>query len=282
MYTVNGDKMIIYIDILVIVNIYITYFTLKATSAILHLRCRTSRLIVASLLGGFSAIAATFNLNFLLSVIVRFTTTTAITIIAFGFSGIKSLLFRSAVNIASATLVCGITIMLREYTGSEIFGAANGYPYFNISAMTLIIATTAAYMAITVFRRIADRPAKNETVELKIRHNGRTAVISAFSDSGNNLRDYLTGKPVIICRRDKIENLFPMSAEWDEDIPSGARLIPFSSVGGSGVITAFRPDSVIICRDGKEEKSVDALIGTGGTGLENEEFDAIFNPKILI
>ena len=279
MYTVSGDRMIIYVDILVIVNIYITYFTLKATSAILHLRCRTSRLIVASLLGGFSAIAATFNLNFLLSVIVRFTTTTAITIIAFGFSGIKSLLFRSAVNIASATLVCGITIMLREYTGSTVFNATGGYPYLNISVMTLIIATTLTYTALTIFRRICDKPTTGELIELTIKKDGKTVKLSAFPDSGNNLKDFLTGCPVIVCRKEKLDGIF--TAENTEMLPSGTRIIPFSSVGGNGFITAFRADAVTAQYKGTE-KNINALIGTGNNALENESFDAIINPKILI
>ena len=51
--------------------------------------------------------------------------------------------------------------------------------------------------------------------------------------------------------------------------------------GGSGIITAFRPDSVTVNRGG-EIKKIDALIGTGGDLSEKEDFDAILNPKILI
>lgn len=273
--------MIIYADILVIINIYITYFSLKATARILHLGYKTKRIIAAAVLGGISALSAVIPLSFIPSVLIRFALTSAITIVAFGFPGIKTLVFRSMVNLASATLVCGITILLRECTGSDIFGAARGYPYMNISAVTLILATTVVYITITVFRRISDKPMENEIVKLKICHKGKTAEISAFSDSGNNLRDYITGKPVIICRKDKICELIP-DYDNEDDFSPCTRLIPFSSVGGSGIITAFSPDSVTVCRSDGREKTVDVLIGTGGESLRNEKFDAILNPKILI
>ncbi len=274
--------MIIYVDVLVIVNIYITYFTLKAAAKLLHLGYKTARLTLASVLGGFSALTAVIPMGFLPAFIIRFILTSAINIIAFGFTGVKPLIIRSCITIATAALVCGGAILLREWTGSSFFGAAGGYAYFNISVMTLIISTTAVYIILTVFRRLSDRPAEGEMIKLSICHNNRTAVINAYPDSGNNLRDFLTGLPVIVCRKEKIRELLPLDYEEKTDnIPSGVRLIPFTSVGGNGIITAFRPDSVTVNRGG-EIKKIDALIGTGGDLSEKEDFDAILNPKILI
>lgn len=274
--------MIIYVDVLIVINTYITYFTLKATAKLLHLGYSTKRLIGASVLGGASAVTAVLSLNFPLAVLIRFALTTLITVTAFGFSGMKPLVLRSAVNIVSASLVCGAAIFLREVTGNSFFNAAGGYAYLDISIITLIFSTTAVYILITLFRRISDKPSQGELITVKIRHNNKTAVIAAYPDSGNNLRDFLTGMPVIICRKDKIEGIIPTDYKDGEAIPCGTRLIPFSSVGGSGFITAFRPDYVSVKRENGCEKAVDVLIGTGGMGLENEEFDAILNPKILI
>ncbi len=270
--------MVIYVDILIIVNIYITYFTLKSTARILHLGYKAERIIAAAVLGGFSAVTAVIPLSFLPAVLLRFSLTTIITLTAFGFTGIRQLVFRSLINIASATLVCGVVILLRECTGNSIFGTAGGYAYLDVSALTLVFATTAVYTVLSLFRRATDKPSENEIIKLRICSKGKTVVISAFSDSGNNLRDFVTGKPVIICRKDKICDLIPCTSD---ELPQGLRLIPFTSVGGSGIITAFRPDSVTVCRSNGEEKQVDVLIGTGG-GLEKENFDAILNPKILI
>ncbi len=274
--------MVIYIDVLIVVNAYITYFTLKATARLLHLGYKTGRLIAASLLGGISAAAAAVPMGFLPSVLLRALITAGLTTLAFGFSGLKPLFMRIFINIAGSALICGGAILLRELTGSSIFGAAGGYPYFNISVLTLIAASTGVYIALTVFRRICDRPDEGSLIKITVKKNGKTAEISAFPDSGNNLSDFLTGLPVIVCRKEKFEELFPLGeAESGSPLPSGTRLIPFSSVGGNGIITAFKPDS-LTAETKNGEKSIEALIGTGGRPLENESFDAIINPKILI
>ncbi len=273
--------MIIYLDVLMAVNVYITYFTLKATARLLHLGYSTGRLIFASVLGGISALTAVFPVNFFGAMLIRAATTSAVTIAAFGFPGVKPMLIRCTVNIAGGALVCGAAILLREFTGSDLFGAAAGYAYINVSVMTLILATTAVYIAITLFHRFSDKPAQDEIINVKISNNGKTAVVRAFPDSGNNLRDFLTGLPVIVCRKEKIAELFPFEKDI-ETVPKGARLLPFSSVGGEGVITAFRADSITVYRENGTEKTVDVLIGASENALTDEQFDAILNPKILI
>lgn len=273
--------MVIYLDVLMAVNVYITYFTLKATARLLHLGYKTGRLIFASVLGGISALAAVLPVNFIGAILIRAATTSAVTIAAFGFPGLKPMVIRCGVNIAGGAFICGAAILLREFTGSDLFGAAAGYAYFNISVMTLILATTAVYIAITLFRRFSDRPAQDEIINVKISNNGKTAVVRAFPDSGNNLRDFFTGLPVIVCRKEKIAELFPFEEE-SGTIPKGARILPFSSVGGDGVITAFRAESITLCRENGTEKTVDVLIGASENALADESFDAILNPKILI
>lgn len=274
--------MVIYLDVLIVVNAYITYFTLKATARLLHLGYKTGRLIAASLIGGISAAAAAVPMGFLPSVLLRAVITAGLTTLAFGFSGVKPLLMRIFINVAGSALICGGAILLKELTGSSVFGAAGGYPYFNISVLTLIAATTGVYIALTLFRRICDKPDEGSLIKITVKKNGKTAEISAFPDSGNNLRDFLTGLPVIVCRKEKYEELFPLRAAEDgAPLPSGTRLIPFSSVGGSGIITAFKPD-LLTAETKNGKKHIEALIGTGDEALKAEEFDAVINPKILI
>lgn len=271
--------MVIYLDVLIIVNIYITYFTLKATAKLLHIGYNPKRLILASVLGGIFSLTAVLRAGLIPLILLRTLLTFIITVTAFGFPDIGGLFLRMLINIGGSTVICGISIMLREYTGSTVFNATGGYPYLNISVMTLIIATTLAYTALTIFRRICDKPTTGELIELTIKKDGKTVKLSAFPDSGNNLKDFLTGCPVIVCRKEKLDGIF--TAENTEMLPSGTRIIPFSSVGGNGFITAFRADTVTAQYKGTE-KNINALIGTGNNALENESFDAIINPKILI
>lgn len=270
--------MVIYLDVLVVINFCITYFSLKASARLLHAGYRTGRLIAASVTGGFSSLTALLTLDFLPSFLLKLVLTAVITLIAFGWGGFSAFSFRTLVTAVTGALVCGVTIMLRELTGSSFFGAAGGYPYLDISVLHLVIATTAVYIIMSLYRRISDKPHNGAMIKLTIKKNGNTAQLIAYPDSGNNLRDFLTGLPVIVCRRDKISGIMP---DFSRN-PKGVRIIPFSSAGGSGFITAFRADSVTVHRENGQEMQIDALVGTKEELFENESFDAVINPKIIV
>lgn len=268
--------MTVYVDVLIILNAYISYFTLKASAGLLHIGYKLPRIIIASVFGGAISLTALIPLDIFGSFILRLILTVIMSALAFGFSEIKKLLLRSAITAAAGSLICGAVILLREYTGNSFFNLARGYVYLDISILTLIVSTTAVYIAITLFRRFLDKPLENEIFELEIRHKGRTVILNAFADSGNSLNDFLTGLPVIICKSEKINGFIP-TTEVNDEIPKGLRLIPFSSVSGGGIVKAFRPEYISI-----NKKEINALIGTNEGALENESFDAIFNPKIII
>ena len=270
--------MVIYLDVLMAVNFLITYFSLKAAARLLHAGYSTRRLIAASVFGGISSLSAVIPLGFVASLLLKISLTAVITFIAFGFGGISSFSLRTLVTAVTGTLVCGTTILLRELTGSSFFGAAGGYPYFDISVFHLIISTTAVYIIISIYRRICYKPQKGELIKLVIKKGGNTAEITAYPDSGNNLRDFLTGLPVIVCRKDRLKSIMPDFSEP----AAGIRLIPFSSVGGNGVIAAFRADSIVAYRENGAKTQIEALIGSYENSLVNESFDAVINPKIIV
>lgn len=270
--------MVIYLDVLAAINFCITYFSLKGTARLLHAGYGTGRLIAASAFGGLSSLTALLSFDFIASFLLKTALTAVITLIAFGFGSVSIFSLRTLITAITGALVCGITVMLRELTGSSFFASAGGYPYLDISVLHLVISATAAYLLISLFRRISDKPQSREMIKLVIKKNGRTAEILAYPDSGNNLRDFLTGLPVIVCRRDRINAILPDISENSK----GIRIIPFSSAGGEGTVIAFRADSITVHRENGQKIRIDALIGTGADGLENENFDAVINPKIII
>lgn len=273
--------MTVYVDVLIILNAYISYFTLKAAAGLLHIRYKISRIIAASVFGGIISLTALIPLDIFGGLALRLVLTTLMSLLAFGIADIKKLLLRSIVTAAAGALICGVVMFLREYTDNNFFSLARGYVYLDISVLTLILSTTAVYITLSLFRRFLDKPLDSEVFKIEIRNKNHTVTLNAFADSGNSLTDFLTGLPVIICKSEKISDIKPTS-ETSEEIPKGVRLIPFSSVGGNGLIEAFRPELIIIHKSNGDKKEVNVLIGSGKGTLENESFDAIFNPKILI
>lgn len=111
-------------------------------------------------------------------------------------------------------------------------------------------------------------------VPVEIHHGNKRIVLTALVDTGNTLRDPVSGCPVLVVDGSVGERLLGLSpsqiATPVETMSSGAyigvRLIPYSAVGqNSGMLLGMRVDKLYIC--GKEEDMILAFapqkIGNG-------------------
>ncbi len=276
--------MIVYIDVLIVINIYITYFTLRAAAGMLHTRLRTGRLAAASVSGGFTALAALAGLPILLSLLLKSALTVLIVLIAFGIGKPAETLLRSFLCIAVSMLICGAAALIHEFAQTDFVFSANGYPYLDISALVLVISSAVIYGVLSLWRRFTDSPSDSVRIPLTVTLHGITVTLSAIADSGNFLRDFLTGRPVILCRADAAQPVLPPNVRaylsGSTDDLTGIRLIPMTTAAGQSLAAAFRPDS-ITAETPYGRKRLDALIAVSDGALENEDFDALINTKLL-
>ena len=134
----------------------------------------------------------------------------------------------------------------------------------------------------------------------------------ALIDTGNELIEPISRRPVIVAEFDKIRSLLPdevvrlYEQDAQDDLTALAssftqggmntriRLIPFSSVGKNGVIAGFRPDKVEVeravqrkGRGGRKQQgiavavAVEAIIGICDFKLSDDgEYNALMSPSI--
>lgn len=215
-----------------------------------------------------------------------------IAFVAFGYTGFRayavSVLFLMLVSfVFSGLMLC---VWLFAAPMKMLF--INGTVYFGIDTMTIILSTCAAYGVVRIIRYILDKNGKTDgKYTVIIKNNGRECRLSALADSGNGMVDCFSGLPVIVCRRDMCADVSPPAIEMIENnsdisdigtqMIKGVRIMPFSTVGKGGLICMFKAESVVIDDETNEEKyPVNALIGIVIGG--RQEYEAIFNPKILV
>lgn len=92
----------------------------------------------------------------------------------------------------------------------------------------------------------------NKYVPIELSYGGKTVTLTALRDTGNTLRDPITGKRVLIVSADVAQNLTGLteSALYDpvgalEMLP-GLRLIPYQTVGNAGFLLALSMEQVKI------------------------------------
>lgn len=285
--------MVIYLDVLILINLYVTYFQILAVSVFTHRKSIWYRKLSAAGIGAVASLSIFIPQEMVLTLtLLKIFLCALIAFVAFGYTGFRayavSVLFLMLVSfVFSGLMLC---VWLFAAPMKMLF--INGTVYFGIDTMTIILSTCAAYGVVRIIRYILDKNGKTDgKYTVIIKNNGRECRLSAFADSGNGMVDCFSGLPVIVCRRDMCADVSPPAIEMIENnsdisdigtqMIKGVRIMPFSTVGKGGLICMFKAESVVIDDETNEEKyPVNALIGIVIGG--RQEYEAIFNPKILV
>ncbi len=127
--------------------------------------------------------------------------------------------------------------------------------------------------ALAILCRVGLRGGGREKVPVTVTYGGRTVRVLALHDTGNALRDPITGETVTVLSPTLGERLgIPVAALRD---PAGAmlpgmRLIPARTVGGGGLLAAVRCDSVAI-----GGRAVGKLVAFAREDFGNGEYQAL-------
>ena len=285
--------MVIYLDVLILINLYVTYFQILAVSVFTHRKSVWYRKLSAAGIGAVASLSIFIPQEMVLTLtLLKIFLCALIAFVAFGYTGFRayavSVLFLMLVSfVFSGLMLC---VWLFAAPMKMLF--INGTVYFGVDTMTIILSTCAAYGVVRIIRYILDKNGKTDgKYTVIIKNNGRECRLSALADSGNGMVDCFSGLPVIVCRRDMCADVSPPAIEMIENnsdiseigtqMIKGGRIMPFSTVGKGGLICMFKAESVVIDDETNEEKyPVNALIGIVIGG--RQEYEAIFNPKILV
>ena len=102
-------------------------------------------------------------------------------------------------------------------------------------------------------------------VELKV--DGNAVILPAMVDTGNLLRDPVTGQPVLVVPRKAAGLLFPAVEDMDDlrALPLGFRLLNVRTAAGAALLPMFRPDE---CRLYLNGRAVEARLLVAVAGAE--------------
>lgn len=165
----------------------------------------------------------------------------------------------------------------------------------------LAVAVILARRGVAMLRSKWNREEFHTTVEVWV--GGRNCRFPALIDTGNDLREPISGLPVVVADYHSLCPLFPESLRnlyahcgddaiellkgmekssvgggWSQRL----RLVPFSSVGRKyGMLPGFRADRVVITEAGQKHL-VQAVICIGSKGFcGGQAYRAVLNPELL-
>ncbi|MBQ9083630.1 MAG: sigma-E processing peptidase SpoIIGA [Clostridia bacterium] len=239
--------MVIYADILVALNALIDYFLLRSCGAIRRMPLKRGRLLCASLLGGVAALQIFLPVRGVWAILLSAGSGILLCATAFGFGGmwnfLRNVLCLMGLSFACSAGMYGLWFFLRP----EGMYWHNGYVYFDISPMEFVVLTLLTYALLTVGWRVLQRRDRREGRVLRIRltHSGRSVCGRGLVDSGNLLREPLSGCPVVVVDETLLAEIQPQILHPEQLTPTeavqeGFRMVQFQTMHSDGCMAACR------------------------------------------
>ncbi len=236
---------VIYADVLVIINLYVTYFLLLCASFLSHEKPERSRLVLSSFFGGFYALLILIpDVNAFFTVVIKIGAVILPPFIAFGCRSARVFLRLAVSYLVCSFVFAGLMFALWYFVCPSGMFYDGSVVYFDIDVLTLVVFTVVCYGFMRGFEFIfRSRAPVNTIFYCKASVRGKQYNLKAFLDTGNSLCDPFSGKPVIIACRE----IF--SADFDFDNPSaeeGFRFVLCNTVSGKSLLPALSPDSITV------------------------------------
>lgn len=249
----------VYLDLVMGLNFLVDFLLLLGANALSGYPASPGRAALAALVGGlYGGVCLLPGFSFLGSTLWRLVVLAVMAAIAFGLS--RSALRRGVLFVLLSMALGGIALGLGNGGAGSLAAAAAG---------------VAALCAVG-FR---GRAGTQNYVRVELEWDGKKRTLTALQDTGNTLRDPVTGQNVLVAGADVAWELLgltegqlrdPVASMVTAGIP-GLRLIPYRAVGQSaGMLLAVKMDRVRV--DGKEQGGIVAF---APQRMGNEGFEAL-------
>ena len=278
---------------LVLLNLFVTFFLLRATARLTGRDPRKGRLLLGSLLGGIYSLLILLELSALELTAIKLLMGVSLAFAVFwrpkerwkAFG--KTVLCFFLVNFIFA----GFMQALWTFAAPAGMAYRNGVAYFNISALTLAASTIAAYLVISLAAFLLNkRSRRQDLAELTVTLRGQQALLTGFVDTGNKLCDVFTGLPVIVCEYqaiqpvlpERIRDFFREPADFsfqgmeESGLTVFMRMIPVEAVSGEACLPGFRPDGLLV-----DSVPRQAMIAVTNRPLSDGRYQALIGPSLV-
>lgn len=177
--------MVIYIDLLIIFNFIYDFLIIKVISIVLKRNTNNKKIILSSLMGELSILHLILNYNYIFLLVCKIILSSLMLVIAFNYKGIKYLL----INLSY------------YYMLSIIIGGFIYYLYSNGINYIIIILLVPLILLIYIIQNHFKYNYNNYYDVVITYNNNHKIKVTAFLDTGNNIIDPISLRPVIILNK---------------------------------------------------------------------------------
>ncbi len=292
--------MTVYLDIILLENICMNYIILLATGLILKNKINNIRILLSSLLGGVYAVCSYITkLEIYSTLIMKIILSVTMVYVAFNSKNIKQLLKQLVLFYLTSFAFGGCAFALLYFIKPQNILMKNGVYIGTYPLKVALLGGLLGFIIINIaFKIIKNRiNKKNMFCDIEIYLNNNVTKVHALVDTGNLLKEPITGNPVIVVEKENLYNIMPkeildnieeiMYGSNTENIEneyiSKLRLIPFSSLGmQNGMLIGTKVDKVKIDFEDEEINLSNVITGIYTKTLtKNKLYNALVGLDLL-
>ena len=266
---------VLYVDVLLGINLFMNYFLLLACSKFLGLPVQRKRMLGSACIGSVYSLCILLpEIHPVLSLLMKLLLSFIMTRLAWTWQGWRVFAKEICLFYLTSFAFDGFMLALWYVFQAQGLVLRNSVLYFSVSPILFLLFTVLSYGCIRLLQRFTGKEnEKNKFCQLEIHWGNFSLQCKGKIDTGNALTEPFSGYPVIVLDREKAPPL--------ENYPEKTRLIPFSTINGTGMLAAFRPDLLILTSGSTHRKCTDVYIAVSQAPISSGEFSALVNPQIF-
>lgn len=262
---------VVYLDVLFLLNLFMNYIILLMTARFSGIYARRRRLLVGALVGAVFSVVMFFPaLHAAVALLFKVLLCVAVVVTAFGIRSWRETLRLCAAFLGITGAFAGLVYAINGAQALQ-----NGSFYIDVSLKTLLLASGVAYLALSLIFGKGSMEIRRLTREVELKAEGNSVTIRALADSGNLLREPISGKKVllvgaetlapvldretwrILCEtRDPVERFSRLSAQHG----TGFGMIPYRTCGEEGgMVVSLRHIAITVDQTRAEDYVVGVL-----------------------
>lgn len=257
--------MIIYIDLIFIINFLFDFFLLLTVNIALKRYVRVYRIFLGSIFGSLSLISLFLSFTSSLLFLFKIFLGLAMSIISFGYKNIRYTLYNTLYLYMTSIILGGflyyLKIEFKNYTTLYYEGISLSYIVLLFIAPLILIVFL---KSLKVLKEI-----KNYYYEVDIKFTNDYKIhLTGFLDTGNKLRDPITNKPIILINKKLLKNNIHIRSPM---------YIPYNSLNHHSLLECIKVKEIKI--NNKILKNY--LIGLSDTSFKLNGIECLLNYQIL-
>lgn len=259
----------VYADVLFLINFSLDFMALYLSGRALRRPLRRWRLILTSCLMSLYALWA---LLFCSSYILLILSAAAAGMIGCSFAlkctKVREVVSTCLVFSGISSAFGGILVLLYRLMARCLVGVSMRDNGMKVLVFTLLTAVSG--MLIALGNHFLTDIRGTKAVEVSVTIGGRQGTFHLLVDSGNLVKDPISGMPVVFLKENVAVRVFGREVQRQDYLPQKRRAVSLTTANGKGILLAFRADEVRLT--GKKVDALVALLPSVSVG----QYDGIF------